>query len=250
MNRSLIQSALCLLLCQMLVAQQVPTSGAPNQVQRSPTQDSATYAPRVLPEFVTIPKNTKIKYKLFNSLSSATVKRGDVIPCLVAEDVIVDGITVLPVGTVVPVVITKAHRAMPGAHDGAVDFRPANIEIGKNFRLRITDDVPESPEERKDSAHEKALIAVTAPLWIPIFPVYVAANLLFDPWGNNCKSCKPEVPEGKDFVFDACFEMTFYVKSAKTIRVADLPAAPAGSVLASFPCKSTPTFTKAVAVAP
>jgi hypothetical protein len=240
MIRWLLQSTLCLILCPLLAAQQAapPTASAdaPQPFKPAP----ATDAPRPLPEFVTVPKDTKIKYQLLDSVSSATSKRGEIIRCIVAENVIVDGITVLPAGAIVSVIITKSKLAIPHKRDGNVDFRPANIEIGKNLKLLITDDVPESPELRKQFAHDRELEVLSAPLWIPLLPLLALA---FSEGGG-----KPEKPEGKDFVFSPCFEMTFYVKSAKTIRVTDLPAAPAKA--AAAPCRLNGTSARTAVAAP
>jgi len=247
MIRKMLQTALCLALCPVLVAQQLLAEAVNSDASQTSMPAPATTTSPSLAKLVTIPKDTAIKYRLLDAISSVTYKRGDVIRCLVAEDVIVNGITVLPRGTIVPAIITKAQRAIPGKRDGGLDFRPANIEMGKNFRLRITDDVSKSPEERKENGKDVLEIVATAPLWIPMFPVFVIGYAIADRDDGSCKSCKPT---GKDFVFDACFEMTFYVKSSKTFRVVDLPAAPANSAAADSSCKLTPASAKGVPVAP
>ena len=247
MIRLMIQAALFLCFCTLLVAQQPSAEAVNSDASQTSMPAPATTTSPSLAKLVTIPKDTAIKYRLLDAISSATYKRGDVIRCLVAEDVIVNGITVLPRGTIVPAIITKSQSAIPGKRDGGLDFRPANIEMGKNFRLRITDDVPKSPEERKENGKEALKLVATAPLWVPMFPVFVIGYAIADRDDGSCKSCKPT---GKDFVFDACFEMTFYVKSSKTIRVADLPGAPANSATAGASCKLTPVSAKTVPVAP
>lgn len=102
MIRKLLQSALCFILCPLLVAQQLPAPAMASDAPQSSTPAPATATPHPLPEFVTIPKDKKIELVLLDSVSPSKSKREDVIRYAVEKDVVVDGIVILHSGSIVP----------------------------------------------------------------------------------------------------------------------------------------------------
>jgi hypothetical protein len=231
---SLPQSVLFLILCPLLVAQQVTTSAVTSDAPQPSLPAPLTTAPHSLPEFITIPKDKKIELVQLDSVSPSKSKRGDVIRYAVEEEVVVDGIVILHAGSIVLGVVTKATKAVPGKRDGDIDFEPRALEIGGHHKLHLTSSPPSPPKtraERKDAVGKAVGIIVTAPLWIPIFPIFAVVYSIAD-WDNSGGP-----PEGKNAEINFCgFELPWYTKSATTVRVADLNPGRSNAAAATVPC--------------
>src|ERR1017187_8034063 len=98
MIRSMIQAALCLILCPLLTAQQISPPAALADAPQSFTPAPVTAATYPLPEFVNIPKDTEIELISLEVVSSATATKGQLVRLALAKDVLVKGLVVIPKG--------------------------------------------------------------------------------------------------------------------------------------------------------
>jgi hypothetical protein len=164
MIRWMIQTVLCLFLSPLLAAQQVasPDAASTSSQQDQPVQQTA--ARPTLPEFITIPKNTKIELVALDSVSSATATVGSDIRLAVVNDVMVNGVTVIHAGTPVTGTITNVKR---GSHkmnrNGRVNIRARDLQSGKQIKVHLTD---VSPVDRIPGGN--AWNSSGKEVWIPV----------------------------------------------------------------------------------
>jgi hypothetical protein len=85
----------------------------------------------------TLANNTPIRVKLNNAISSATAHVGDAVELEVVEDVIVDGVTVLPVGSKVSGVIAVAEIKKRFGHGGRVAFSITSITLADGEQVKV-----------------------------------------------------------------------------------------------------------------
>jgi hypothetical protein len=108
MIRSLLQSAFCLCLSPLLVAQQTGQT-APTLAPAIPSQSpSATPTPAV----VTIPEGTKIEIVPLENVSSEFAVAGSPVRFAVARNIVVNGVTVLHAGAPVTGTVTSVKRGV------------------------------------------------------------------------------------------------------------------------------------------
>ena len=221
--RKMLQAILCILLCPLLVAQQFPAATVTSDAPQTLVPDPVSTASGSVPEFVAIPKGTRIELILLDPVSSAECRRRSGIHFAVWKDVVVDGITAIPAGTLVAGTVTRAKQAIPNKRDGSLDFRPKDVEVTQHRKLRLTNSPPRPPKSwayRRDQVDQTLRMIVTAPLWLPRLPFDLAG------WKQEGRNEHPQPPRGKDVEFHACYvEHYWFTRAAVTIRVAALPAA-------------------------
>jgi hypothetical protein len=223
MIRWLLQSTLCLILCPLVAAQQVAPPAAP------------TDALHPIPEFVTIPKGTKIELVLLDPLSSATNKRGDSIRFAVAEDVIVNGIVAIPAGTPVAGIVTAVKKMIPRQSSGHIYFRPVSINLAGHNILLLSDEV--------DWGLLPAVIlamVIAAPIVLPAITVRHLIKKKSNAAGKNAKVTD-------DRIIPPCIPQNAYLKSATRIRVAAIAAPSTKTAAELLHCKLLPTPVTAAA---
>ena len=125
MIRTTLQSALCLFLSPLLVAQQV----AGNTRQEPPPAQSNQ---------IRLPKGTWIPLVLLDPISSATARKGDTIRFAVARDIDAQGTVVIRRGTAASGIVTKVRKAVQGKRDGYVLFDLVNVKL-TNGALPLTE---------------------------------------------------------------------------------------------------------------
>src|SRR4029077_20432833 len=81
--------------------------------------------------------NTPIRVKLNNAISSATAHVGDAVELEVVEDVIVDGVTVLPAGSKVSGAIAVAEIKKRFGHGGRVAFSITSITLADGEQVKV-----------------------------------------------------------------------------------------------------------------
>jgi hypothetical protein len=81
--------------------------------------------------------NTPIRVKLSNSISSATAHVGDAVELEIVEDVIVDGVTVLPVGSKVSGVIAIAEAKKRFGHGGRLAFSITSMTLADGEQVKV-----------------------------------------------------------------------------------------------------------------
>ncbi len=92
---------------------------------------------RVAPTF-TLAKNTAVRVKLVKSISSATARVGDAVELEVLDDVLVQGVIVLPKGTKENGVIAEAEPKKRFGHGGKLAFSVTSLRLanGEQAPLR------------------------------------------------------------------------------------------------------------------
>jgi hypothetical protein len=81
--------------------------------------------------------NTPIRVKLSKTISSATAHAGDAVELEVVEDVIVDGVTVLPAGSRVSGVIAEAEPKKRFGHGGKLAFSITSMTLADGEQVKV-----------------------------------------------------------------------------------------------------------------
>jgi hypothetical protein len=155
MIRKLLQSALCLTLCPLLVGEQVDQQTA----QSSPDQASKATQPKV-----TIPKNTVIELDALEPVATATL--GSNIRLAVVNDVRIKGVIAIRARSPVTGIIAGSKR---GAHsmtwNGITSIRARELESGQPIRVHLEGiDAHENQMAVRDSVDPKKLLLSGAAL--------------------------------------------------------------------------------------
>jgi hypothetical protein len=180
----------------------------------------------VPPQTVVIQKGVVLKFATVAELSSETAKKGDRVPLVLTRPLVIDGITLLPVGTQAYGRVTKAKKAGPKCGAGFFEWEVDRVRFADatsalteihNFQWRSRDaPIPESinSSEVQRGRHDdlKALpqVIVLAPFAAP----FLAAYLISDLFHRQDTSC---AGKGTDQVYPA--GSTVGVVVAKTHRV-------------------------------
>jgi hypothetical protein len=112
--RTTLQSALCLCLAPLLVAQQAMS-------------DNPGTNPPANAAIVTLRKGTVVALALIDPLSSATAQKGQTVRLALAEDVIVNGVVAIRRGATALGVIKSVSKAIPGKHNGYLQIEPVSF---------------------------------------------------------------------------------------------------------------------------
>jgi hypothetical protein len=123
-----------------------PGTGLPAPAAKAPARERTHYdlpgsgmagpAPTVVSAFV-LANNTPIHVKLNQTISSATAHVGDAVELEVVEDVIVDGVTVLPLGSKVSGVIAVAEIKKRFGHGGRVAFSINSMALADGEQVKV-----------------------------------------------------------------------------------------------------------------
>jgi hypothetical protein len=131
MIRWLLQSTLCLILCPLLAAQQVAPPAPPADAPQNAL-------PRPLSDFITIPQYTKIELISLEDVSSATATKGQFVRLAVANDVLVNGMIVIPKGTLASGVVSYVIKGAPGKRDGYLSVDPRIIFLNNGKTIKVS----------------------------------------------------------------------------------------------------------------
>ncbi len=193
MVRSTLQSALCLCLASMLVAQQTAVA----QSAKSPQQSA-------IPDVVIIPKGTRIELASLENVSSATAKENSVVRFALAKDLVVNEVTLLYAGTLVEGKVSHVRRGVPHRQWGTLTITIKKIQIGTHSHLRLTSRNPEPSGSKVD---EYAMCAL-------VFPLCIAMIIAFIPGSRE----KPPADAGQALL-PPCVKSTFWTGS--TFKISD-----------------------------
>ncbi|HEY2470389.1 MAG TPA: hypothetical protein VGI45_21520 [Terracidiphilus sp.] len=160
MIRTTLQSALCLVLSPLLVAQQV----APGLRDGNSSSTQTTKSP----ETITLPRKTVVALVLLESVSSATAQKGDKVRLAVAKDVSIEGTVVIPKGTPASGLVAHVQKAVPGKRDGDVEIKPASLTLSDGREVSLRQYVDRSGDGC-GSPGECTAVAVILILLIPVF---------------------------------------------------------------------------------
>lgn len=113
-----------------------------------------------------LPEGTKIRVRLEQDLSSANAEQGQNVQLAVAEDVKVDGITVIKQGASVVGTITEATPKRHMGRTGKLDFSIERVVAsdGTSIPLRY------SPVKKEGGSHGLATGLLTAGAWVVFWP--------------------------------------------------------------------------------
>ncbi|MGA8088217.1 MAG: hypothetical protein WCA10_12980 [Terracidiphilus sp.] len=188
MIRTTLQSALCLVLSPLLVAQQA-TSGGQNQVAQA---KAATIALR---------KGTYVPLVFLETVSSSTAQKGQSVRLVVKDNVIVSGTVAIPRGTPVTGVVTCVRKAIPGQRNGSLWVQPVSLTLPDGSPLSLR----EAPDgDGMANGLTGVMFTVAAlPFWI--------ADMVKAPFERH----KPVEP-GNDEVFPACSD-SWSASTTKTV---------------------------------
>jgi hypothetical protein len=230
----LLQSTFCIILCPLLVAHQVEPSDAPADVPQSSAPAPATASPHALSDFITIPQYTKIELISLEEVSSATATKGQFVRLAVVNDVLVNGMVVIPKGTLASGVVSYVIKGAPGKRDGYLSVEPRIIFFNNGKTIKV------SGTTGSDFGPNWFAYTFLAPLMLMIWIL-----IFVDKVHINKKSL------GKDFVIHVCESQVLngFTANQSKIQLFDLPYAKSVPENA-IPCKLTPKPTKANALTP
>lgn len=171
MIRTAFQSALCLLLAPLLIAQQAVEP------------PSANYRPQstAMINEVVIPKGTRIDLVSLENVSSATTTENSVVRFALAKDLVVNDVTVLEAGALVEGRVSRVRRGVPYRKWGKLSITIRKMHIGNHAHVRLISSDPESPESKVDEWTQCVMV----------FPWCIAMIIGFSqlghasPGGNN-----------------------------------------------------------------
>jgi len=105
---------------------------------------------------LTLPNGTPIKVKLNKSLSSETAHVGDVVELTVAEDVLVDGLCVIPRGAAAVGIVSEAEPRKRMGHGG-------KLGVGVNF-VRLANNDKAAVRSYQETAAANSTVGAINPL--------------------------------------------------------------------------------------
>jgi hypothetical protein len=134
---------------------------------------------KYISQTVTIPAATIVTMKNLDELNSKTVNKGDTARFTVAEDVVVDGVVVIPAGMETDATITRARKAGHFGRDGKIEITYDTIRASDNTPVALTIG-EKTKEEYKRTAGAVGASAAGA---IILGPVGLVGGLFVN--GNN-----------------------------------------------------------------
>jgi hypothetical protein len=201
----------CTLVClltfsESLTAQQLATTAA----QAKPA-DAATPEPPRAPLPNTLMDGTAIKVRLAETISSADAKMGEQVPFEVTEDVVVQGVTVIPKGSPALATVTDAESKKRMGRGGKLNVNIDSVRLadGEKAQLRAVKD-------SKGGGHVGAMTGAMVATAIVFFPA--APLFLF--------------MKGKDITIPKGTEVTAFVQGDMKLDMAKFVAAPVGPAAA------------------
>jgi hypothetical protein len=207
MRLKALQSALCLVLSPLLVAQS-PEIGATS--------------PGTANQSISIPKGTAVNVVTLETVSSATAKRGQRVRMAVNQEVSVDGIIVIPAGTPVVGEVTHVRRAIPNKKDGYVVIRPVYLNLASGARLNLRE-YPPGEDSCGDMGPCWEFFLIVVPLLAPVAAVGLTAGLIDAALHPRRKG--PRVSGDDEFTY-ACWRDTGYTAAiARIPKIQSNPSA-------------------------
>lgn len=161
----------------------------------------------VIPPVITIPKNTMIKVRALEPLSSETAVVGSPVGFAVAEDVVVDGVTVIHAGVPVAGTVVQAKRGIPYRQWADLRVRVDKVIVGNSTSLLLTRSDPRHHKKwARSDAKDLAMCAV-----IPLFCIAGALGASED--GPE----RPNAESGVQGEVTLCETWYFWTRSSITI---------------------------------
>ncbi len=223
MMKRLLQPALCLVICPLLVAQQVVTPGmradAPQNSLPDPHGNSSSRTVR-------IPKDTLVVLRLEQRLSTADAKQGDKVHFTLANDLAAGGQVLVPAGTSCDLTITGVWRATPENpyQTAGIQFSDPELDLGHGQMVRLTTLSYAMRHDGSDGVTDRDafFLMITSPFWLP--PVLIQeANAKRAEVKANRAVVTPKNWKPYDAVYEEGHRDNYYFRRAVKIRTDRLP---------------------------
>jgi hypothetical protein len=194
----------CTLVCLLAFSESLPAQQT--QAPAAPAQTATPEPPRV-PVPNTLMDGTAIKLRLAETISSADATTGQQVPFEVTEDVVVQGITVIPKGAPALATVTEAQSKRRMGRGGKLDVNIDSVRLadGEKAQLRAVKD-------SKGGGHVGAMTGAMVATAIVFFPA--APLFLF--------------MKGKDITIPKGTEVTAFVQGDMKLDMAKFGAPPVG----------------------
>ena len=207
----MIQSALCICLSPLVVAQQ-PDQNASNSVPETPSQGpSATPSPAT----ITIQRDTKIELVSLENVSSEFAVAGSPVRFAVARDIVVDGVTVIHAGAPVTGAVTKAKRGVARHQWAGLTIRVREMQAGPSVKLRLSS----YNQEQRGRAGDYLENLGTC---VALLPFCVAWAILVKEGCGEDGCPKAKDSDGQQALLPQCVSSEFWVKSSAKISSKEL----------------------------
>jgi PEGA domain len=214
--------AICsVLLCPVLVAQQMPT---PATAAASKPGAAAT-APGQPPPPATLLDGTPVRLRLSQTISSADAKVGEEVPFEVVEEVKVDGVVVIPKGATAIGTVTEAQPKRRMGRGGKLNVNISYVRLADQEKAALR-----AAKDTQGGGHVGAMTGAMVATSIVFFP---AAPLFLFMHGKDIT-----IPQGTEIT--AFVEGDMHLDMAKFGAPAVPPAPEAAAAQASLIVSSTP----------
>ncbi|HZL26739.1 MAG TPA: PEGA domain-containing protein [Acidobacteriaceae bacterium] len=211
-------------LCQQAEPPAQPANPVSAQTVANPTV-SAPPSPNTLLD------GTTVKLRLAENLSSESAKTGEQVPFEVTEDVVVDGVTVIPKGAQALATVTEAQPKRRMGRGGKLDVNVDSVRLadGEKAQLRAVKD-------NKGGGHIGAMTGAMVATSIVFFP---AAPLFLFMHGKSV-----EIPKGTEVTAFVQGDMhltmaNFAPKTGDPVAASAAPAAAAAAEMSSLIVESS-----------
>jgi hypothetical protein len=221
MIRKLFESALCILLAPLLVAQQAaqplePQATAPIAIGTATARSPSSS------DLGRLTNATQIDLVVLDPISSKTATVGTQIRFHVLRDMSVQNTPIIRAGALVTGTVKKVTVASKRRHrDGQIKVRLYSYKTGTGQTIRFTGVSPEGRLERKENRKEALKLLPLLPLIVPMVP-YMAL-MAIGMWNEG------GTPSGDDLELSACVHVKAYTVGTIEILPGDLVVPKGGS---------------------
>jgi hypothetical protein len=177
------------------VAQQPSQAASPSTTaQPAPAaQQAATSieAPTNVSKPIVLRTGTEVVFALLEAVSTATANEGQQVRLVVANDVVANGVIVIPKGTPATGKVTDLRKAVAGTRDGNLRIQPVSLTLKDGQQVKLREYPPDACEPDGPCWLLKAL----AMPFYPLFLIREAAERRDHPeTGKELieKECSPE----------------------------------------------------------
>ena len=162
MIRMTLQSALCLLLSPMLVAQQMTDESARGNTSNMPPQTRR----------LVLEKGTQIEFVTREEISSAKALKGEFVTLEVARDVTKNDTVIVPAGTPAVARVVRVKKAVIGKRNGHIEIAPASMTLKDGTRAKLRRNAP-GEDSCGDFGPCWAMFAIMGPLIVAFSPLII-----------------------------------------------------------------------------
>jgi len=206
-----LKCALCLFLSPLLAAQQAPQQSKPTAtaLPSDPLTQTSVHPP--ISEFVTIPKDTEIELDTLEAISSATATSRQPVRMIVAKDVVINGLVVIPKGTPASGEVSELIKGVPGKRNGFVWVKPVDLTLGNGKGAKLKE-YRSGDDACGDMGPCWALFIFAAP-FMPFILIAKAVN------ATEAPAIKQP---GKDKELEVCSEVEGFTANRIILKAVDL----------------------------